>query len=134
VLFLFVSYWTTQREIRAIQQVLAQSYEDTTGEKILMRQQIRERFAKARPDMLELLTILNTCAGNDVKIDTFNFKKGQPVRINAKTNSYERAYAFDKKLKEQSGISGVKLISPTMDEKKRQVQFTLTFIYKNFSR
>jgi hypothetical protein len=132
--FLGVSYWTTKREVHAIQQVLAKSFEDTTGEKILTRQQMRERFAKARPDMLELLTILNTCAGDDVMIDTFNFKKGQPVRINAKTNTYERAYAFDKKLKEQSGISGVKLISPTMDEKKKQVQFTQTFNYKNFSR
>jgi hypothetical protein len=132
--FLMVSFWTTRREVRAIQQVLAQSYEDSTGDKILTRQQMRDRFAKSRPDMLELLTILNTCAGNDVMIDTFNFKKGQPVRLNAKTNSYESVYAFDKKLKEQSGISGVKLISPTMDEKKRQVSFTLTFIYKNFSR
>jgi hypothetical protein len=132
--FLCVSYWTTKREVRTIQRVLSTSYEDTTGEKILTRQQMRERFAKSRPDMLELLDILNTCAGNDVMIDTFNFKKGQPVRINAKTSSYERASAFDKKLKEQSGISGVKLISPTMDEKKRQVSFTLTFIYKNFSK
>jgi hypothetical protein len=134
--FLFILFWTTQREVRAIQQVLARTYEGTTGQKILTRQQMRERFAKSRPDMLELLTILNTCAGNNVTIDTFNFKKGQPVRLTAKTNSnsYERVYAFDKKLKEQSGISGVKLISPTLDEKKRQVSFTLTFNYKNFSK
>jgi hypothetical protein len=132
--FLSVLYWTTQREVRTIQQALSATYEDTTGQQILTRQQMRERFAKSRPDMLELLTILNTCAGNDVMIDTFSFKKGQPVRLSARTNSYERAYAFDKKLKEQSGISGVKLISPAMDEKKRQVSFTLTFVYGNFGR
>jgi hypothetical protein len=135
-IFLGVSYWTTQREVRTIQQALSASYNDTTGEKILTRQQTRERFAKSRPDMLELLILLDTCAGNDIMIDSFNFKKGQPVRLTAKTNSqsYDRVYAFDKKIKEQSGISGVKLISPTLDEKKRQVSFTLTFNYKNFSK
>jgi hypothetical protein len=133
-IFLGVSYWTTQREVRTIQQALSASYEDTTGEKILTRQQMRERFLKSRPDILELLIMLNACAGNDILIDSFSFKKGQPVRLNAKTSSYERVYVFDKKLKEQGGISGVKLISPTMDEKKKQVSFTITFNYKNFSK
>lgn len=134
VLFLVVFYWTTKRELSVIRDVLAQTHQDTTGEKLLARQQMRERYAKARPDMLELLTALNISAGNDVMIDTFNFKKGQPVRLTAKTGSFERVYAFQKKLQEQSGISGVKLISPTKDERKNQVQFTLTFNYKNFSR
>lgn len=133
-LFLAVSYRTAQKEIRAIQQALTAAHQDTTGEKIIARQQMRERIAKARPDVQELLTTLNTCAGNDILVDSFNFKKGQPVRIVAKTGSFERVYAFQKKLQECSGISGVKLISPTMDEKKKQVQFTMTFAYRNFSR
>jgi hypothetical protein len=133
-LFLAVSYRTAQKEIRAIQQALTAAHQDTTGEKIIARQQMRERIARARPDVQELLTTLNTCAGNDVLVDSFNFKKGQPVRIVAKTGSFERVYAFQKKLQEYTGISNVKLISPTMDEKKKQVQFTMTFAYRNFSR
>jgi len=85
--FLGIWYWTTQREVRTIQQVLSATYEDTTGEKILTRQQMRERFAKSRPDMLELLSILNTCAGNDILIDSFNFKKG-PAGTDQRQNKF----------------------------------------------
>jgi len=133
MLLLAVSYWTARKEIGAIRQALAAAHQDTTGEKILARQQMRERIAKARPDMPELLAMLNTCAP-DVLVDSFNFKKGQSVRITAKTGSFERVYEFQKKLQTQTGISDVKLISPTRDEKKKQVQFTLTFAYRNFSR
>jgi hypothetical protein len=132
--FLAVSYRTAQKEIRVIRQALTAAHQDTTGEKIIARQQMRERVARARPDMQELLTILNTCAGNDVLVDSFSFKKGQNTRIVAKTGSFERVYAFQKKLQESAGISNVKLISPTKDEKKKQVQFTMTFAYRNFSR
>jgi hypothetical protein len=134
ILFLAVSYRTSQKEIRAIRHALTTSHQDTTGEKIIARQQMRERIARARPDMQELLTTLNTCAGNDVLVDSFSFKKGQPVRLVAKTGSFERVYAFQKKLQGSVGIGDVKLISPTMDDKKRQVQFTITFAYRNFSR
>jgi hypothetical protein len=134
VLFFAVLHWTAQMEVKTIEQALAATHQDTTGQKILARQQMRERIAAARPDMSYLMTALNTCVGNDVLLDSFSFKKGQPIRIVAKTGSFERVYTFQKKVQEQAGISDVKLISPTMDEKKKQVQFTITFAYRSFSR
>jgi hypothetical protein len=134
ILFCAVKYWTASSQLGQIRQALATEYQSTSGQKILARQQMRERVIKSRPDMLEMLTMLSKSAEKDVTLDTFNFKKGQPVRVTAKAQSFEQVYQFQKKLQEQPGVRDVKLISPTRDERKNQVQFTMTFMYKNFTK
>lgn len=134
VLFFAVKYWAANSQLQQIRQALSAEHQATTGQKILARQQMRERIVRSRPDMLELLTALSKSAENDITLDTFNFKKGQPVRITARAQSFEQVYQFQKKLQEQPGVRDIKLISPTNDERKKQVQFTMTFMYKNFSK
>lgn len=136
VLFLLVLYWLSGRELQALDVQMQAPHQKTTADMILSRQEFRQRIAKVRPDVKELLTLLGTCAGKDVILDNFSFKKGQPVRITAKAGSFEQVYQFQKKLAEQAaaGISDIKLITPTADEKSGKVQFTMTFGYKGFGR
>lgn len=127
-------YWTSARQLEAIEQNLSAAYHGTTGQAILARQQMRDRISKARPDMLELLSTIGSCMDKDMLVDSISFKKGQPVRIAAKARSFEQVNAFHKKLQEQSCFKDVKLISPTLDERRSQVQFTITLAYRNFTR
>ncbi|MBA4397481.1 MAG: hypothetical protein C0394_08885 [Syntrophus sp. (in: bacteria)] len=134
LLFYAVKYWAANSQLQQIRQALSAEHQATTGQKILARQQMRERIVKSRPDMLEVFMALSKSAEKDITLDTFNFKKGQPIRITARAQSFEQVYQFQKKLQEQAGVRDVKLISPTNDERKKQVQFTMTFMYKNFSK
>ncbi|MEN6306579.1 MAG: PilN domain-containing protein [Anaerohalosphaeraceae bacterium] len=134
ILLLGGIYWTSTKQLEAIEQNLAAEYHGTTGQAILARQQMRDRISKARPDMLELLSTIGACMDKEMLLDSISFKKGQPVRIAAKARSFEQANAFHKKLQEQACFRDVKLISPTLDERRSQVQFTITLAYRNFTR
>jgi len=134
VLLLGAIYWTSARELEVIEQILSTEYHGTTGQAILARQQMRDRISKARPDMLEMLAAIGSCMDRDMLLDSISFKKGQPVRIAAKARSFEQVNAFHKKLQEQACFKDVKLISPTLDERRSQVQFTITLAYRNFTR
>jgi Tfp pilus assembly protein PilN len=134
ILLLGGIYWTSARQLEAIEQALSSEYHGTTGHAILERQQMRDRISKARPDMLEMLSAIGSCMDRDMLLDSISFKKGQPVRIAAKARSFEQVNAFHKKLQEQACFKDVKLISPTLDERRSQVQFTITLAYRNFTR
>ncbi|MBN2511744.1 MAG: PilN domain-containing protein [Sedimentisphaerales bacterium] len=134
VLLLGGIYWTSARQLESIEQALAAEYHGTTGQAILARQQMRDRISKARPDMLEMLSTIGSCMDKDMLLDSISFKKGQPVRIAAKARSFEQVNAFHKKLQEQTCFKDVKLISPTLDERRSRVQFTITLAYRNFNR
>jgi len=134
ILLLGGIYWTSARQLEAIEQALSSEYHGTTGHAILERQQMRDRISKALPDMLEMLSAIGSCMDRDMLLDSISFKKGQPVRIAAKARSFEQVNAFHKKLQEQACFKDVKLISPTLDERRSQVQFTITLAYRNFTR
>ncbi len=134
VLLLGGIYWTSARQLESIEQALAADYHGTTGQAILARQQMRDQISRARPDMLEMLSTIGSCMDRDMLLDSISFKKGQPVRIAAKARSFEQVNAFHKKLQDQACFKDVKLISPTLDERRSQVQFTITLAYRNFNR
>ena len=90
--------------------------------------------ADGRPDVLDILTKVNESVQPEMLLDNFVFQKGKPVSISSFAKSYEQVYEFEKTLADKSGISDVKIISPTFDEKQKRVNFKMTFHYKDFTK
>ena len=101
---------------------------------LIQLQQMRKRIADGRPDVLDILTKVNESVQPEMLLDNFVFQKGKPVSISSFAKSYEQVYEFEKTLADKSGISDVKIISPTFDEKQKRVNFKMTFHYKDFTK
>lgn len=109
-------------------------FEQESVSTLIERQRVRKMVAMARPDILDLQKKINSSGGDGVTLDSFTFKKNQPVTISGHAKSYEKLYEFQKSLIAESGIADVKMQNPTLDEKTRQVSFKMTFHYRNFTR
>jgi hypothetical protein len=94
----------------------------------------RKLIASERPDILGLLTKINECRIDDMLINDFAFKKHQPVVISSQVKSYEKLYEFQKKLESQKGITAVKILNPSFNEKNKKVGFKMSFEYGVFTR
>lgn len=97
-------------------------------------QDLRKMVAKERPDMLDLLTKINESLQSGMLLESFNFQKGKPVTISSFASSYEQAYKFQAELGTKTGISEVKMLDPTFDERRNRVNFKVTLVYYGFSK
>jgi hypothetical protein len=94
-----------------------------------------------------------------IELESFHFKKGQPVTITGTASTTDQLYSFEKKLEENKDIEDVKrsvsvntigsnLTSGTRNiggrstlggtgaargNRSRGIKFTITFHYKNFT-
>jgi hypothetical protein len=100
---------------------------------LVEKQRLTEIIAGLRPDMLELLSVLNSVNVNGVVMDGFDFKKGQPVKITGTVPNADQLYQFQERLSEKRDIKDVKIQSAPEDEKTRRLKFTITFNYKNWT-
>jgi hypothetical protein len=129
------SYWNAKHEVTLLREVMATENDGLSVQQVLDAQSYRETVARARPDMTGLFERIHKCKG-DILLDTFEFEKGKPVKINATAKGYDGAYAFQKKLETENKnvITGVRLLEPRLDQKSNQVRFMITFHYRNFSK
>ena len=97
-------------------------------------QALLKTVARHRPDVLELLTALNTGKNEGIVLDSLHFKKGQPVTIAGQAGNTEQMWAFDEKLRAQKDMTNVAIVNPTQDSKTKKIKFTITFSYKGFSK
>ena len=97
-------------------------------------QALLKTVARHRPDMLELLTVLNAGKNEGVVLDSLHFKKGQPVTIAGQAGTTEQMWAFEKNLRAQKDMTNVAIVNPTQDSKTKKIKFTITFSYKGFSK
>ena len=97
-------------------------------------QALLKTVARHRPDMLELLTVLNSGKNDGIVLDSLHFKKGQPVTIAGQAGNTEQMWAFEKNLRGQKDLANVTIVNPTQDNKTKKIKFTITFAYKNFSK
>jgi hypothetical protein len=132
VVFGVVSYALDVRELDRLESSLEQVDAEVNINKLLEEQNIKKTIAAQRPDLLELLGVINSCGPDGVLLDNFNFKKGRAVTIGGQATSQEKIYEFQENLQKQDGITTVRIPNNTFDEKKKQVTFTITFDYKNF--
>ena len=97
-------------------------------------QALLKTVARHRPDVLELLTALNTGKNEGIVLDSLHFKKGQPVTIAGQAGNTEQMWAFEKNLRAQKDMTSVAIVNPTQDSKTKKIKFTITFSYKGFSK
>jgi hypothetical protein len=97
-------------------------------------QALLKTVARYRPDMLELLAILNTGKNEGIVLDSLHFKKGQPVTIAGQAGTTQQVWAFEESLRAQKDVTNVTILNPTPDSKTKKVKFTITFNYKGFSK
>jgi hypothetical protein len=117
----------------AIDSRLKKSASNADINNMVQRQKVIQSVAQQRPDLLELLDLINASGENGIKLESFHFKKGQPVSISGEAPGNEQLYKFEKNLQDKKNISGVKM-NPSRDAKTKKTKFTITFHYKNFTK
>lgn len=98
------------------------------------RQELLKVVAQNRPDMLQLLTDINSGSNSGVVLDTLQFKKGQPVSVTGQADSQEQLWTFQKNLRARKGIESPEISNVSQDSKTRKVKFTMTFHYKGYTK
>ena len=133
VLLVIVSYAVDIAGPNSIEKRLDASVSDVDMDLLLKRQQLIKTVARERPDLLDLLKIVNESGGRGITLTSFYFKKGQPVSISGEASSNDELSRYEKNLQNNKGIEKVNYTANT-NAKSRKITFTMTFDYKNFSR
>jgi len=98
------------------------------------RQSLIKTVARQRPDLLGLLNEISSGEGKGILLDSFHFKKGQPVTIAGQVQSADQLYKFQESLLSKKGIQDVNIQSAAPDSKTKKIKFTMTFHYKTFTK
>jgi hypothetical protein len=126
VLFLVVSYMVDKATLAKL--------DDERISALVEQQKLREVIARQRPDMINLLTMIDQSLPEGVIIDSFEFEKTRAATLSSRAPSYEKVYEFQKTLEKQKNISDVEIQKAVSDDKKRQVTFKMAFHYGRFTR
>lgn len=117
----------------AIEKRLSTSGSEADINLLMQRQKLIKTVAQQRPDLLNLLGQVNASGERGIKLESFHFKKGQPVTITGQAGGNEQLYRFEKSLQDRNNIKSVKT-NPSRDAKTKKIKFTITFHYKNFTK
>ena len=117
----------------AIEKHLKASASDADLNSLMQRQKLIKSVAQQRPDLLELLGQISASGEKGIKLESFHFKKGQPVTITGEAPGNEQLYKFEKNLQDRKNINSVKM-NPSRDAKTKKIKFTITFHYRNFTK
>ncbi len=162
VLFIIVSYAVTIARPGAIEKHIKASGAEADINMIMERQKLKKVIAQQRPDILDLLNEITSCSqsnqrpqrsrrgqSSSIQLESFHFKKGQPVTITGQAPNNDQLYSFEKNLEERTDIQEVKrsttqnIIGSNATAKgsgsagnsrNRGTKFTITFHYKNFTK
>lgn len=126
-------YGGLKMRVGQLRSELATQAEGLTARAVLERQGYRESVARARLDVLGLLTAIQD-SRDGLLLDAIEFEAGKPIRLTASAGGYDAVYGFQKRLAERPGISGVRLIDPRLDDKTGQVRFTMQFHYQHYTK
>jgi hypothetical protein len=132
VLSLAVGYWSLLLETQQLRRELEVQVDGVKAQTILQQQAYQEAVARARVDMIALLEAIQD-SRDGILLDSIEFEQGKPVKLVAVAGGYEQVYGFQKRLEDKDGVNQVRLIDPRLDERTRQVRFTLQFHYQHFT-
>jgi argininosuccinate synthase len=90
--------------------------------------------ARHRPDVLQLLLDVNAGQNDGILLDSIHFKKGQAVTITGQADNMEQMWKYEANLSGQKGITDVAITNAPVDTKTHKIKFTMTFLYRNFSK
>jgi hypothetical protein len=133
VLLIIVSYAVDIAGPKSIEKRLDASVSDVDMNLLVKRQQLIKTVARERPDLLDLLKVVNESGERGIKLTSLNFKKGQPVSVTGEVSSNDQLSRYEKKLQNTKGIQKVNYTANT-NAKSKKITFTMTFDYKNFGR
>jgi hypothetical protein len=119
---------------RAIEKRLKASISDIDMDQLLEKNRLIQTVARQRPDMLEILKLVNESGGRGITLNSILFKKGQPVSVSGQANSNDDLSRFEKSLQENKSIGEVNPPTANVDSKSRKITFTITFHYKGFTK
>jgi hypothetical protein len=132
VLLIIVSYSVDIAGPNSIEKRIKESVSDFDMNQLVKRQQLIRTVARERPDLLDLLKLVNESGDRGIKLTALNFKKGQPVSITGEASSNDQLSRFEKSLQKTKGIEQVNYTA-NANAKRKKITFTITFRYKNFS-
>ena len=132
VLLVIVSYAVDIAGPNSIEKRLDASVSDVDMNLLVKRQQLIKTVARERPDLLDLLKVVNESGERGIKLTSLSFKKGQPVSISGEASSNDQLSRYEKNLQNTKGTEKVNYTANT-NAKSRKITFTMTFHYKNFS-
>jgi len=178
ILFALVSFAVDVAKPDAIEKRIKASGSETDIKLIMERQKLKKIVAQQRPDILDLINEITESAQDNqttqrgsrgpgggmsprspggsrgrssgIELESFHFKKGQPVTITGTASNNDQLYSFEKKLEENKDIEEVKRSTSfntigastrgssgtggdTRGNRNKGVKFTITFHYKNFT-
>jgi hypothetical protein len=125
-----VSYGLDVAENKRLSRLVAQP--DFKG--LFEQQALIENIARQRPDLLQLLSDINSGENRGIQLDNFYFRKGQPVTIGGEAQSNDQLYDFQKYLLSKKGITDVNIQNTSTDSRTKRLRFTITFNYKTFTK
>jgi hypothetical protein len=133
VLLVIVSYSVDIAGPKSIEKRIEESVSDIDMNQLVKRQQLFKTVARERPDLLDLLKLVNESGEKGITLTNLYFKKGQPVTISGQASSNDQLSRYEKNLQNTKGIEQVNYTANT-NTKSKKITFTMKFHYKNFSR
>jgi hypothetical protein len=98
------------------------------------QQSLLKTVAQHRPDLLQLFADISRGPSAGVVLDSFHFKKGQPVTMTGQADTEEQMWKLQENLRTRKGLEDVQISSASQDTKTKKVKFTITFQYKGFTK
>lgn len=133
ILFFVVFYITDAASLKAMEKHFHNFDNSANCTSLVERQKLIKAIALQRPDVLKLLSEINSGENNGITLDSFTFKKGQTITISGQADDDEKLYKFQVNLLSKKSITEVKIQSTKKGEKDKKLTFTMNFHYKSFT-
>lgn len=134
VLLAIVSFAVDMASPHAIERRLKASISDVDMDQLLQKNRLIQAVARQRPDVLDILKLVNESGGRGITLNSILFKQGQPVSVSGQAGSNDDLSRFEKSLQANRSIGEVNPPTASMDSKSRKITFTITFHYKGFTK
>ena len=133
IVLVSVFYALDAAELKTIQKQLKQTRSEANQNSLMQRQELIRIVAQQRPDILHLLSEINTGDNRGIEVTGFDFKKSRPISISGQAQGSDQLYKFQRTLLARKGIKDVVIQNASPDTKTKKLKFTITFHYKNFT-
>ncbi len=118
----------------ATEKRLSQLTAEAGFKELVQRQTLLKTVAQQKPDLLQLLSDVSSGDSRGITLDSFYFKKGQPITISGQVQDNDQLYDFQKSLLSKKGVTDVNIQNTSRDSKTKRLKFTMTFHYKTFTK
>lgn len=90
--------------------------------------------ARQRANLLELINVVTSKEYKGITLDTFTYKRGQPVKLVGRADKPPMWYTFDEAMTNLKGVTQVKRDKTVQDKKDKKTKFGISFHYKTYTQ